>query len=127
MDEGTRTSGPELDDEQDARSPEEIRADIEETREELGDTVEALAEKADVKGQARAKADEMKGEARSKVESVKESFSSSGREGADGGSADQSAPGVEQLKAKAGENPVQSAAIAAFVAGLLVGVILGRR
>ena len=54
MDEAARTSGSEVD-EQEQRSPEEIRRDIEETREDLGDTVEALAQKADVKGQAKAK------------------------------------------------------------------------
>ena len=36
------------------RTPEEIRADIEATSEELGDTAAALADKADVKGQAKA-------------------------------------------------------------------------
>lgn len=34
-----------------AKSPEELREDIEQTREQLGDTVEALAEKTDVKTQ----------------------------------------------------------------------------
>ncbi len=36
-----------------AKDPEQIRAEIEATREELGDTVEALAAKADVKKHAR--------------------------------------------------------------------------
>jgi len=35
------------------KDPEQIRADIEATRQELGDTVEALAAKADVKKHAR--------------------------------------------------------------------------
>lgn len=35
-----------------SREPEEIREDIEQTREELGDTVAAMAEKTDVKQQA---------------------------------------------------------------------------
>ena len=60
MDEATRTSGPEVDGQQDQRSPEEIRADIEETRRELGDTVEELAAKTDVKAKAQEKADELK-------------------------------------------------------------------
>ena len=60
MDEATRTSGPEVDGQQDQRSPEEIRADIEETRRELGDTVEELAAKTDVKAKAQEKADEIK-------------------------------------------------------------------
>ena len=42
------------------RSPEQIRADIDKTRKELGDTVEALAEKTDVKAQAKAKVEEVK-------------------------------------------------------------------
>jgi hypothetical protein len=37
----------------DPTDPEQIRAEIEATREELGDTVEALAAKADVKAHAR--------------------------------------------------------------------------
>jgi uncharacterized protein DUF3618 len=54
-----------------ARTPEEIRADIEQTREELGETVEALAEKTDVKAQARAKVDEAKSTAKAKAEEVR--------------------------------------------------------
>jgi hypothetical protein len=42
------------------RTPEQIEADIERTRGELGDTVEALAAKTDVKARAHAKADELK-------------------------------------------------------------------
>ena len=38
---------------QETRTPEEIRADIEQTREEVGDTVEALAAKTDVKARTR--------------------------------------------------------------------------
>jgi hypothetical protein len=64
MDEGTRTSGPAVENEQ--RDPEEIRSDIEQTREELGDTVEALAAKTDVKAHAQEKAEEIKQEAREK-------------------------------------------------------------
>ena len=52
MDEGTRTSGPGVSEQ---RSPAEIRADIDETRRELGDTVEQLARKTDVKAQVQAK------------------------------------------------------------------------
>jgi hypothetical protein len=65
MDEATRTSRPALDDGQaPARSPEEIRADIERTRRELGDTVEAVVEKADLKAQAKARAEEVKDRAK---------------------------------------------------------------
>ncbi|MFF2195381.1 DUF3618 domain-containing protein [Streptomyces sp. NPDC058157] len=43
-----------------APTPEDLRAQIERTRHELGQTVEALAAKADVKAQAEAKAVEVK-------------------------------------------------------------------
>ena len=63
MDEATRTSGPAVGDEQDERTPEQIRADIKETRRDLGDTVEELAAKTDVKAHAQAKVEEVKGKA----------------------------------------------------------------
>ena len=61
MDEGTRTSGTQVSDADSRdRTPDEIRSDIAQTREELGDTVEALAAKTDVKAQAKAKVDDAK-------------------------------------------------------------------
>ena len=45
--------------EQAQQTPEEIRAEIERTRRELGDTVDALSHKANVKEQARLKKDEV--------------------------------------------------------------------
>jgi hypothetical protein len=44
---------------QSKQTPEEIRAEIERTRRELGDTVDALSHKANVKEQARLKKDEV--------------------------------------------------------------------
>ena len=81
------------------KDPEEIQAEIDETREELGDTAEALAGKADIKGQAKAKVDETKQNAQQKA---------------------------EELASKAQENPVPAAIAGAFVAGVLVGRILSR-
>ena len=46
------------------RTPEQIRAEIDRTRAELGDTVEALAEKTDVKAHAQAKVEDVKEQAR---------------------------------------------------------------
>ncbi len=115
MDEATRTSGPQVGDEQETRSPEEIRADINETREELGDTVEALSAKTDVKGQAKAK-----------LESVKEKVTGA-KDGAADRAPDSAQQGFVQAKATATDNPVPTAAIAAFAGGILVGVILARR
>jgi exopolyphosphatase/pppGpp-phosphohydrolase len=60
VDEATRASGPAVGDEQNGRTPEQIRADIQETRRELGDTVEQLAAKTDVKAHAREKIESVK-------------------------------------------------------------------
>ncbi len=60
MDEAARTSGTPVGDEQSERTPDQIRVDIEKTRQDLGDSVEQLAAKTDVKAQAEAKADEIK-------------------------------------------------------------------
>lgn len=49
----------------------EIQADIEKTREQLGQTVEALSAKLDVKAQARHKVEETKAQARQKVDHTK--------------------------------------------------------
>lgn len=53
------------------RTPEEIEAEIERTRQELGDTVAAVAEKADVKTQAKLKVDEAKARVKEKVGGAK--------------------------------------------------------
>lgn len=45
------------------KSPEEIRVEIEQTREQLGETVAAVAEKTDVKHQAQAKVEDVKAKA----------------------------------------------------------------
>jgi ElaB/YqjD/DUF883 family membrane-anchored ribosome-binding protein len=117
VDEAARTSGSEVD-EQEQRSPEEIRRDIEETREDLGDTVEALAQKADVKGQAKAKFEGIKQSAQEKTQQ----FTSKAKDA----SPDSASAGAEQVTALAKENPIPAAAVGAFAAGLLVGWILSR-
>ena len=54
------------------RTPEEIEAEIEATRAELGETVEALAGKADVKGQAQRKVEETKRKAQANLSGASE-------------------------------------------------------
>lgn len=54
-------------------SPDEIEADIERTRAELGDTVDALAQKADVKAQARNKVQDIKSGAEERARSARAS------------------------------------------------------
>jgi gas vesicle protein len=51
---------------------ERLKAQIEETREELGDTVAALARKTDVKAQAKEKVEDAKARAKERVDEVKE-------------------------------------------------------
>jgi ElaB/YqjD/DUF883 family membrane-anchored ribosome-binding protein len=53
------------------KTPAQIRAEIEDTRHEMGDTVEALAEKTDVKAQAKAKVDDVKSQAQAKADEAK--------------------------------------------------------
>jgi uncharacterized protein DUF3618 len=52
------------------RTPEQIEADIERTRRDLGDTVAAVAEKADVKSQAKQKVDDVKARITGKKDDV---------------------------------------------------------
>jgi ElaB/YqjD/DUF883 family membrane-anchored ribosome-binding protein len=69
------------------RTPEEIEADIERTRREMGDTVAAVAEKADVKAQAKSKVDEAKARLADKKDDVlhrtREAAPNSAGDGAD--------------------------------------------
>jgi MYXO-CTERM domain-containing protein len=80
--------------------PDELRQEIEETREDLGETVEALADKADVKAQAQEKVKETQEQAKAKVSEV-----------------------TEQAK----ERPTPIAAGAAVALGLLAIVLWRRR
>jgi len=70
MGEDPRQVGEAVDDTE-QRTPEQIEADIERTRREMGDTVAAVAEKADVKTQAKLKVDEAKARVKEKVGSAK--------------------------------------------------------
>ena len=119
---------------EDTRTPDEIRREIEHTREELAETAAALAEKTDVKTRAQEKLDETKAKVTSKVDEAKakvaggagaakqktaeatpESFAHSAQQ-----AADRTAGVVRQ-------NPLPAVA-AGFVAGaLLAWLIAGRR
>jgi chromosome segregation ATPase len=101
-------------------TPEELREEIAQTREELGDTAAALASKTDVKSRAKEKVEELKQTAAEKKEAA---FSS-----VDGGPAATN-PGLgaktssvaTQAKTKAQENPALVATAMAFVGGFLLG------
>jgi len=105
-------------------TPEELRREIEATREDLGDTAAALASKTDVKARAKEKVEDLKQTATEKTESIKEAaFSSTGDD------ATSSNPGVgakassvaTQAKTKAQENPALVATAMAFMGGFLLG------
>jgi hypothetical protein len=113
------------------RSPEQLRAEIEADRQQLGDTVEALAAKTDVKTRAREKADELKRSAMDKKDELLAKTKRSSAEDAGSGGPEDGGPGgssaMERLKGTARQNPVQTAAIGAFLGGLTLGRMLGRR
>lgn len=97
------------------RTPEEIEADIEATREQLGDTVEALAAKTDVKGRAKAKATETK-------EAMTEKLSGIGDSARDA-APDSASAGAQQAAQTVKDNPEYVVLAGAFAAGVLAGWI----
>jgi ElaB/YqjD/DUF883 family membrane-anchored ribosome-binding protein len=99
--------------------PAQLRAEIEQTRRELGDTVAALAEKTDVKTRAKEKVTEVRHTVNEKRTALMGKARQTGPDAA--GSA------AVQVREKAQENPVPTAALAAFVGGFLFGRITKRR
>lgn len=104
--------------EQAERSPEEIRAQIDQTREQLGDTVEALAEKTDVKTQAKNRLSGFTQAAQAK----RDEFVSKAKEA----TPESASAGAQQVSSTVQQQPLPFAAAASFVAGLLIGWLLGR-
>jgi Protein of unknown function (DUF3618) len=106
-------------------TPEELRREIEATREDLGDTAAALASKTDVKARAKEKVEDLKQTATEKTESIKEAAFSGTGEGAasssDPGVAAQATSVATQAKTKAQENPALVATAMAFMGGFLLG------
>ncbi len=101
------------------RSPEQIRAEIEETREQLGDTIEALAEKTDVKAQAKNRLSGFSQAAQAK----RDEFLSKAKEA----TPESASAGAQQVSLTVQQQPLPFAAGAAFAGGLLIGWLLGRR
>ena len=99
-------------------NPAEMRDEIERTRQELGDTVAALAEKTDVKARAKDKVAEV----RTNVTEKKTELMGRARESSPQGASS----AATQVKTKAQQNPVPTAALAAFVGGWLFGRITKR-
>jgi len=82
---------------------EDLRRDIDQTRADLGETAAALGAKADVKGRAKERVHEIRENVAARTPS----------------SASQAGEAVKQ-------NPVPTAAIVAFAAGLAIGWLLAR-
>jgi ElaB/YqjD/DUF883 family membrane-anchored ribosome-binding protein len=99
--------------------PEQLRSDIERTRQDLGDTVAALAEKTDVKARAKEKVAEV----RHNVSEKRTELMGRARES----SPDGANSAAVQVREKAQANPVPTAAIAALVGGFLLGRLTKRR
>jgi ElaB/YqjD/DUF883 family membrane-anchored ribosome-binding protein len=102
-----------------ADDPQQLRAEIERTRHDLGETVAALAEKTDVKARAR-----------EKVSDVRHTVSERGAElvgRARETSPDGAASAAVQLRDSAQQNPLPVAAFAAFAGGFILGRITSRR
>ena len=97
--------------------PRAIRAEIEDTRERMGDTVDALAYKADVKSRAKESVNEKVDNLKSKVTGAKDSVADATPSGGDVKHGARQAAGIAQ------ENPlglaIGSAAIG-FLAGMLI-------
>lgn len=102
----------------DSSNPDEIRTEIEQTREELGETVAAVAEKTDVKGQAQAKAEEMKEQAAAKARELGEKAKEVAPESA--------GDGMQQAQRIAQENPMPLALAGTFLAGFVLGRLVSR-
>lgn len=122
MDEATSEGRPTMSaasEESQQKSPEEIRTEIDQTREALGDTVDALAEKADVKGQAKDHIESIKATAHHQ----KAEFASRAREA----TPESARAGVQQVVSTVSRQPVPFTAAGAFATGALVGWLFGRR
>ena len=97
----------------------QMRAEIEETREDLGETVAALAEKTDVKARAKEKL----GGVRDSVAAKRTEVTDRARETTPDGASS----ALSTLRAQAERNPLVTAAAAALIGGFLVGRLTKRR
>ena len=130
MDEGQRAEGTPVSSQETTneggRSPEEIRADIEQTRTEAGETVEALAAKTDVKAQARQRAEDLKGKAKTKADELK-TRADELKTKAQSKTPEGAQQGGQQVVEKVRENPKPVAIGSALFVAFLIGRWTGRR
>jgi ElaB/YqjD/DUF883 family membrane-anchored ribosome-binding protein len=103
----------------DQRTPEQLRAEIEVTRQQLGDTVEALAARTDFKTRTKERFAALRSDASARTNELVARTREATPESAE-------AKG-QQLTATVKANPIPFAAAGALAAGLLIGVLIGRR
>lgn len=115
MDQATGAGGPAMSAAEEAReqSPEQLRCDIEETREQLGDTVEALAEKTDVKAQTRQRVRVLQASARQKRDQARAKAKAAAPESA--------SAGAQRVAVTARNNRLPVAVTGALVLGFFLG------
>lgn len=112
------------------KSAEALQAEIEQTREELGETIEALAAKTDVKAQAKARVDTAKKELSDKAAQVKQTVAGKKddlTEKAKQASPESAGAGAQQLGSEVHKRPLPFVAAGAFFVGVIVGAALRRR
>jgi hypothetical protein len=102
------------------RSAEQVRAEIEETRAELGDTVEALAAKADVKGQAKQAVSDAKATVTEKAAEVRETVAGKAGEAREA-TPESAAEAGRQASRFTQENRQWLIPLAALTLGILIG------
>jgi alanyl-tRNA synthetase len=110
------------------KSPAQLRSEIEEVREDLGDTAAALAAKTDVKTRAREKAEEIKQSAAVKKDELlsKTGRSPTGGNGSGKGVAAGASSAATRVTSTAKSNPVPTAALGAVIGGFLLGRLTRR-
>jgi ElaB/YqjD/DUF883 family membrane-anchored ribosome-binding protein len=101
------------------KSAAELRREIEQTREELGETAAALGAKADVKSRARERVDEIK----QNVSDKKDEFTHKASDAAPSGAGE----AATQLRSTAQSNPMPTAAIGAMLIGFALGRLSAKR
>jgi len=116
------------------RTPDEIRSEIDQTREELAETAAALAYKTDVKARAHDRVDEIKSTVTERVDGIKETVTGRAGEVKDAateatpqGAADAVSSAATSATETARRNPLPVAVIAAALAGLALGYVIARR
>jgi Protein of unknown function (DUF3618) len=99
------------------KSAAQLRAEIEDVREDLGETAAALAAKTDVKARVHDRTEEIKRNATAKKDELLGKAPGGGSASGGGASA-----ALESLRTTAREHPIPTAVLA----GLLAGFVLGR-